>query len=98
MQLQHAEEQRHPRHGQHEHDEDVLLRRPGHVTVDGVRARPGLGGTPCFVTTFKTRLFFLLVLTYLADVEGIEEDSVEEVLEAEEHHLWIEETVTVRQC
>lgn len=43
-------------------------------------------------------LFSLLVLTYLADVEGIEEDSVEEVLEAEEHHLWIEEPITVRQC
>lgn len=91
MQLQHAEEERHSRHGQHEHDKDVLLRRPGHVTVDRVRARPGLYGRPCYSTASRAALGFCFsVLTYLADVERIEEDSIEEILEAKEHHLWIE--------
>lgn len=32
-------------------------------------------------------IFKFSVLTYLANVEWIEEDSIEEVLEAKEHHL-----------
>lgn len=93
MQLQHAEQQRDPRHGQHEHDEDVLLRRPGHVAVDGVRARRGLGGggAPCYIAAFKTMILsFASVVTHLADVEGVEEDSVQEVLQRQEDHLWVE--------
>lgn len=42
--------------------------------------------------------FEFSVLTYFADVEGIEEDAIEEVLEAKEHHLWNKGTITARQC
>lgn len=40
------------------------------------------------MNAFQLIFFFsCLASTHLADVEGIEEDSVEEVLEAEKHHL-----------
>lgn len=49
----------------------------------------------CFQDNGFFFVFFNSVVTYLADVEGIEEDSIEEVLEAKEHHLRIEGSITV---
>lgn len=42
MQFDYTEDQRHSRHDQHEHYEDILLCWPRHVTVDRVWTRPGL--------------------------------------------------------
>lgn len=59
-----AEEKGQSGHSQHKHNEDILLRGPGHITVD----RMGTG-TPA------------------ADVQGVQEDAIEEVLAHDEGHL-----------
>lgn len=88
IQLEHAEDQRDGRHDQHEHDEDVLLCGSGDVTVDSMRTRPGLSErhTVGLVTRYgvRTEPGFC---SYLADIQGVEDDSVEEVLETQKHHL-----------
>lgn len=91
VELQHAEHQGHARHGQHEHDEDVLFRGPRNVTVDQVWTRPSLSTHAEWhlLAEGKNKLenHVLFFIFYLAHIKRVQEYSIQEVLEAEKHHL-----------
>lgn len=101
MQLEDAKDQRHGRHNQHENNEDVFLRGPGDVAVDWVRTRPGLREgdrvldyrpSALHRTQHQADRWF-----YLADIQRMEEDPIEEVLETQEDHLGGGGSVSKRQ-